>query len=70
MQAVERNINERKFVKLDFILPSTVHMSILLSRELHVVLERDVFIYKAYAILAKMNGSFFVLHCTLNLFIS
>lgn len=72
MQAVERNRNERKFVKLDFILPSTVHMSILLSRELvHVVLERDVFISKPLQNWQRWMESFlFVLHCTLDLFIS
>lgn len=61
MQAVARNGNERKFVKVVFILPNTVHRSILLSTEVNVVLERNVYIYKAFGKLAKMNGTFFVL---------
>lgn len=60
MQAVARNGNERKFVKVVFILPNTVHRSILLSTEVNV-LERNVYIYKAFGKLAKMNGTFFVL---------
>lgn len=61
MQAVARNGNERKFVKVVFILPNTVHRSILLSTEVNVVLERNVYIYKAFGKLAKMNRTFFVL---------
>lgn len=66
-----RNGNERKFVKVVSILPSTVHRSILLSTEVNVILERNVYIYKAFEKLAKMNGTFlFFFHCTLDLFIS
>lgn len=71
MQAVARNGNKRKFVKVVFILPNTVHRSILLCTKVNVVLEQNVYIYKAFGKLAKMSGIFlFFFHCTLDLFIS
>lgn len=70
MQAVARNGNKRKFVKVVFILPNTVHRSILLCTKVNV-LERNVYIYKAFGKLAKMSGIFlFFFNCTLDLFIS